>query len=57
MQMLAGQTDGQTDVLGRENAPAPLMLRGRAATIGVTVDLAHQRVGIQPMHRLYAAQR
>jgi hypothetical protein len=33
------------------------MLRGRAATVAVKVDLAHQHVGIQPIHRLYAAQR
>jgi hypothetical protein len=30
------------------------MLRGRAAIVKVMVDLAHH-VGIQPIHRLYAA--
>lgn len=57
MQILAGQTDGQTNVLGRESAPAPLMPRGRAAIVEVMVDLTHQHAGIQPIHRLYAAQR
>jgi hypothetical protein len=55
MQMLAGYTDGQTNVLGRESAPAPLILRGRAAIVEVMVG--HQPVGIQPIYRLYAAQR
>jgi hypothetical protein len=56
MQMLARYTDWQTDVLGRESAPGPLMLWGPAAIVGVMVDLA-QQMGIKAIHRLYAAKR
>jgi hypothetical protein len=56
MHVLAGQTDGQTGALGPESAPALLVLRGRATTVGVMVELGHQHVGIPSIHRLYAAQ-